>query len=169
MSRADSLTGVDRQLNGLYRKGIRMEKIAVYCQMTEQEAADRLRELGILDTPFHGTGRYENNGLTVIRVDGKWRLEHHVVWEKKNGPLPEGWIVRYINGTKNDNRLENLVASSRSDRTELLRAAMSKRVRDLEKEVNELKAVITGYEEILEIRKSELKGGSNGITISRKK
>lgn len=39
---------------------------------------------------------------------GRERRHHHVVWEKANGAIPEGFELDHINGKKDDNRLENL-------------------------------------------------------------
>ncbi|MCH8162118.1 MAG: HNH endonuclease [Chloroflexi bacterium] len=49
-----------------------------------------------------------------MRVNGKYRLEHIVIWEAANGPIPDKWVIHHLNGTKDDNRLENLVAMPRS-------------------------------------------------------
>jgi hypothetical protein len=36
------------------------------------------------------------------------RMEHDVVWERANGPIPVGLAVHHINHDKLDNRIENL-------------------------------------------------------------
>jgi len=35
-------------------------------------------------------------------------LQHRVVWELANGPIPKGFHVHHINGVRDDNRIENL-------------------------------------------------------------
>lgn len=67
-------------------------------------------------------------------------LEHRVVWERANGPIPKGWIVHHLNGTKDDNRLENLAAMSRrahGPKKHIDPAPYEKRIRDLEAQLAE--------------------------------
>lgn len=60
--------------------------------------------------------------------------EHVLVWEKAHGnPLPEGYLIHHLNGVKDDNRPENLVALLPKDHTTgTIREALQKRIRDLE-------------------------------------
>jgi len=40
--------------------------------------------------------------------------EHRLVWEKHNGPIPEGMDIDHINGDRRDNRIENLRLATRT-------------------------------------------------------
>ncbi|MBA7544436.1 hypothetical protein ES705_36792 [subsurface metagenome] len=43
-----------------------------------------------------------------------WRPRSHIAWEKEYGrPLPQGWIVRHVDGDPLNDAPENLVAMSR--------------------------------------------------------
>ena len=68
-------------------------------------------------------------------------LEHILVWEQFNGQLPNGCCIHHINGIRNDNRIENLMAidfsnhsrqHSQSRPTILKLRAAQKRIRELE-------------------------------------
>ena len=58
-------------------------------------------------------GRSMRKGYVTVLVGGRHRDEHRVVWEEANGPIPNGYVVHHVNGTKTDNRLENLLAVPR--------------------------------------------------------
>lgn len=47
-----------------------------------------------------------SSGTPYYRVSGK-RI-HRIIWEKTNGPIPEGMEVDHINRNSLDNRIENL-------------------------------------------------------------
>ncbi len=44
-----------------------------------------------------------------IRIsEGKWKLLHRHVWEQAYGPIPKGYVLRFINGNSLDCELSNL-------------------------------------------------------------
>lgn len=74
----------------------------------------------------------------------RYVMEHILVWEKANGRLlPDGWIVHHLNGVKDDNRPENLVALPSQQHVLYLRE-QSRRIRELEIQVKELKGALAG-------------------------
>lgn len=61
-------------------------------------------------------GHRAGEGRLVVRLQGKAYLVHHIAWilyhEK---PLEEGLILRHKDGDNTNNRLENLIATSRKE------------------------------------------------------
>ena len=47
-------------------------------------------------------------------VEEKKKLQHRLVWETINGPIPVDYHVHHINGKKDDNRIENLALVHKS-------------------------------------------------------
>lgn len=61
-------------------------------------------------------GHKADEGRLVVRLQGKAYLVHHIAWilyHKK--PLEEGLILRHKDGDNTNNRLENLIATSRKE------------------------------------------------------
>lgn len=61
----------------------------------------------------------------MLRINGRRRPEHRLVWEAAHGPVPKGWVVHHIDGDKADNRLENLEAMPRGEHQSLHRRGAS--------------------------------------------
>jgi len=56
-----------------------------------------------------GAGRYlSQSGYVSIKTDAGWKLEHRVVWQHHNGPIPDGGVIHHVSGDRADNRIENL-------------------------------------------------------------
>ena len=60
-------------------------------------------------------GYLNNCGYVVICLNGKNHLRHRLVWEKYNGPIPDGLFIDHMNGVRGDDRIENLQLVKRSE------------------------------------------------------
>lgn len=79
---------------------------------------ERAELVGEANPNWRGGRTRTSQGYVAIRRqrgNASYTLEHIAVWEDLNGPLPRGWNVHHLNGTKDDNRPENLVGMSKSD------------------------------------------------------
>lgn len=74
-------------------------------------------------------------------------LEHILIWEQEhNQELPRGWNIHHINGIKDDNRPENLIAIPGSKHTKKHISLTHKRIQhiqNLEARVTQLEADLT--------------------------
>uniref|UniRef100_A0A6M3K5D7 Putative homing endonuclease n=1 Tax=viral metagenome TaxID=1070528 RepID=A0A6M3K5D7_9ZZZZ len=96
------------------------------------------RKVGEDNSNWKG-GKVNANGYIarrILRVVGGrgYKLEHHIVWEEANGkPLPKGWVIHHLNGVKDDNRIENLMAMPRnSHNPDFLTKPYQERIQELE-------------------------------------
>lgn len=52
-------------------------------------------------------------------TSGKRESLHRVMWEKANGPIPDGFDVHHINGVRTDNRMDNFHLISKAEHARL--------------------------------------------------
>lgn len=112
--------------------------------------ASRLRQVkGDKSPSWKGGKTKSTQGYNLIRQlehprAGKsgYVAEHILIWEEvHNKVLPEGWVIHHLNGIKDDNRPENLVAFSSTKHAHVL-AAKGKRIRELEAKVKLLERAL---------------------------
>lgn len=55
--------------------------------------------------------KVQDNG----RWDERWKLKHTVLWERENGPVPEGKVLTFLDGDKRNAVLDNLMLVTRAE------------------------------------------------------
>lgn len=57
-----------------------------------------------------GTERFTKDGYIKVKIaePNKWRLKHLLLWEEYNGPLPKGHAIIFLDGNKQNIKLDNL-------------------------------------------------------------
>lgn len=58
----------------------------------------------------YGKTGYTKSGYKTYKHNGKNKLVHRRVYEKKYGKIPKGYEIHHVNHNKLDNRVENLEA-----------------------------------------------------------
>ncbi|WP_444461576.1 HNH endonuclease [Rhodobacter capsulatus] len=60
-------------------------------------------------------GCNEKYGYRRVRIDGKKKQVHRIIWTMFNGDIPEGMLIDHKDGNTGNNRLENLRLATRAD------------------------------------------------------
>ena len=57
-----------------------------------------------------GSERITKDGYIEVKIADKnrWSLKHRVVWEKRNGPVPRGYTIIFLDGNKRNCDIKNL-------------------------------------------------------------
>lgn len=92
---------------------------------------------------FKGYQKEKAGYILLYQGQGKYVRRSRLVWEQANGPIPEGSEVHHLNGIKNDDRPENLVALTKKGHTRIYLRLLEKaqqRIRELEGQLKKRKA-----------------------------
>lgn len=74
-----------------------------------------------------GTERVDKDGYVLVKVqdDGawneRWRHKQRVIWEKANGPIPEGYVLIFLDQDKTNTSLDNLMLVTNQQHLQLNR------------------------------------------------
>ena len=121
--------------------GVEIARTSKLCKACGNRSAGEGRR-GENSPQWKGGRRHDQYGYVHILVQSsgrtmrRYRPEHALVWEAANGLLPKGHIVHHLNHIKDDNRLENLEAMSKSSHN---RQHGERRILELEAEIRRLK------------------------------
>lgn len=75
-----------------------------------------------------------NRNRIHIKVGGKWRLKHVVIWEEANGKVPEGHVLIFADQNPMNVTLDNLILVSRRQ----LAIINKKKLLQQDKELNQI-------------------------------
>ncbi len=158
-------------LKQLYREGFSLLEIALKSGVNVWTIKQRLKATEVKirsakeravrgDKHYHWRGgKTEKMGYVLLYMPNHPRAlsgyvrEHIWVWEKTYGkPVPRNHLIHHLNGIKNDNRPENLVAIKRGTHASLAEP-FKRRIRELEMEINIL-------------RQPKLNFGEEGIMVA---
>lgn len=105
----------------------------------------RIRDGGYIRVPSPGHCRANSKGYV---------REHILIWEQvHNKLLPEGWVIHHLNGIKDDNRPENLVAMRRGEHINQTEP-FKKRIRELEAKVRLLEKALDASQMIFRVEEN---------------
>jgi len=152
------------EIISLYNSGWSMPQISEKVNITSQSIFQRLvkngitiRKIGEALKNGYETGRIKKkigenhpswkggiyktkDGYVEIAIGNNRRKpEHRIVWEKQNGNIKKGYVIHHLNGKRDDNRIENLVAIPRKRHSpSTIIEPHQKRIRQLESKLNRL-------------------------------
>lgn len=148
----------DKEIANLYESGLNLRQIASRHNCSIGPILTRLKKnhiqrreahhypLGEKHPRWKGGKSQMPDGYIRVLCRGHHRAnpggyvrEHILVWENTHGKtLSSGYVIHHLNGIKNDNRPDNLIATLSSEHVKLL-DPYKKRIRQLEDEVIRLK------------------------------
>ena len=88
---------------------------------------------------FKGGRRIRSGYWQVLVGPKRYVAEHRLVYEQAYGPIPAGYHIHHKNGDKLDNRIENLVAMTRSEHHKVSHttiAELQAKIKELEARLN---------------------------------
>jgi hypothetical protein len=129
----------------LINNGLRLRTSSEAIRLAYQKHPKMGYQNGDNHPRYNGYRTYEVRGYVRVYKPDHPRArkngyigEHVLVWEDTHHAiLPEGWHIHHLNGIKNDNRPENLVAMSDNTHRRVL-SEKAHRIKLLEEKVREL-------------------------------
>lgn len=112
------------------------------------------------------------DGYVLVKVDEenpytgcatRFKPKHVLVWEKHNGPVPDGCCIRFRDGDKTNCVVENLICVTRAEHMHLTRLGHQEAMQELRPSVEALaKLEVKMFERRRRTSQVSEKGGKNG-------
>ena len=73
-----------------------------------------------------GSERVDTDGYVWIKVKepNVWYPKHKVIWEAENGNVPDGYVITFLDGNKENIQLDNLALITMAESLELTRSRL---------------------------------------------
>lgn len=133
-----SITQIAHELNCSVRAiQNRIQWLGIY----ERGRQKRLQR-GMRNPRWKGGRKLVDGYVYIYQGNHRYIPEHRLIWETTHSKsLPKGWVIHHLNGIRNDNRPENLVAFPDRRHRHII-GAMKERIHVLEDEVKHLKGAL---------------------------
>ena len=146
------------QANRFYKEGFNLQETSLLTGISYHTVRHHLKSRTFSEAQLNRYQRKPNpriigrilssNGYILIYkpdyykpMNGVYVYEHRLVWEEYHQKrLPKNWIVHHLNGIKDDNRPENLLAMPKGKHQEII-PIMAAKIRELEIENRQLKSI----------------------------
>lgn len=109
-----------------------------------------------------GSERVDVDGYTLIKTaePNIWMPKHKVIWMEKNGSVPEGYVLTFLDGNKGNITLENLTLITMAESLEITRSNLRSNNPELTKTGILIAKVKIARSKHKKIIKREKNGGS---------
>ena len=91
-----------------FNKGMKQQEFMTAEQIEKTKATRFVKGQVPVNIKEIGYERISVDGYVEVKTEKGFVLKHRMIWEKHNGPIPKGHIVRFKNRNKLDIRIENL-------------------------------------------------------------
>jgi len=147
----------------LVRNNIKMRNLSEAGKLA-YERGNQIRNMlgkkGVL-CPCYKGGFIRGDGYKTLLIPEHHRankqgyvMEHIFIWEQVNNrKLPQGWVIHHLNGIRNDNRPENLIAMKRSEHLHQSEP-FKKRIRALESKIQLLEKALQARQLIYKLEEN---------------
>lgn len=91
-----------------FNKGLKQQEFMTAEQIEKTKATRFVKGQVPSNIKEIGYERISVDGYVEVKTEKGFVLKHRMLWEKHNGPIPKGHLIRFRNGNKLDVRIENL-------------------------------------------------------------
>jgi hypothetical protein len=116
-----------KEMHAMYEGGYSLQQVGDFFGVTRQSVFGLFKYHGLKmrekkELPavvFNGAKYTMRNTGYYAKTDGSRNLLHRDMWEKDNGPIPDGWDIHHKDEDKTNNTPTNFECLPKADHTRL--------------------------------------------------